>query len=85
MRPETLAAIKAILLTDPSIPDPDRAAIIAACKSPIPSSQPKKPPSKLLKIRQVAEIIGVHPRTIGRIVKRGNPQLRLVLAGGSPN
>ena len=70
MKPETLAAIKAILLTDPTLSDADRQAIIAACRNPSPKPD-RKPPAKLLKVRQVAEIIGVHPKTVQRMVRRG--------------
>lgn len=71
MRIETYQAIKAILDTDVTIPAPDRLAILQTCKSPIPKTPAKKEAPRLLKVRQVAEILHVHPKTVQRMVKRG--------------
>lgn len=68
MRPETYRAIKAIIETDSTIPEPERIAILKTCKSPI-IKKPDK--TTLLSSKQTAQALQVCPTTVRRMEKRG--------------
>jgi len=60
----TLTTIETIVKADPTI-DPELAERIAEmCKSP-------KRPGPRVTVKRAAEVLGVHPRTIGRYVRDG--------------
>lgn len=64
MKPETLVAIRMLLLADQTVDEGKRREVLAACTR-------VQRHRKLMTARQAAEILGCHPMTIKRYVRRG--------------
>ena len=65
MKTEIFQSIKALLQTDDTVPLEQREEVLRAC-SRKPSGKPK-----LGGVRQAAEVLGCHPKTIYRYVRKG--------------
>ena len=67
MQQVTLTSIGGLLNADPTVTEETRRRVMACCK------QPERPRRRRLgTVRQAAEILGVHRRTIQRYAREGN-------------
>ena len=81
MLPTTIQAIGAMLKADPTITANDRADILAAIKnSGKTAARTAAPGNRVLKRREVAERLGVCPRTVDGLSRSGALR-RVVLPG----
>ena len=72
MNPATLRAIKAILETDPSIPDVQKSAILRSCeKAESACSSQRQVRPQFVTVREAAEILCTSHRTIWRLARIG--------------
>jgi excisionase family DNA binding protein len=65
MRTEILQSIRALLQTDDTVLAEQREDILRAC------SRKSSAKARLGGVRQAAEVVGCHPKTIYRYVRRG--------------
>ena len=66
MKEEIYKVIKILLLHDETLGPDDRQAILKVCRYPKTASR-----RKLITVRQAAEIIGCHPKTVQRYERQG--------------
>jgi excisionase family DNA binding protein len=65
MKAATQKLIEAVLVADESVTPEQRAEILRAC------SQGVRPKPKHVGVRQAAQVLGCHPKTIYRYVRKG--------------
>lgn len=66
MRDEILQSIRALLQSDATVTREQQQGILKACRDP--TSQPKK---RVGTVRQAADLLQCHPKTVYRYVARG--------------
>ena len=66
MKPEILQSIKVLLENDPTVTPETREAVLAACRKGNRNNH-----RKLCSAKEAAQILGCHPKTLYRYVRRG--------------